>query len=242
MSEIAFVAGATGYTGREVVRELRARGIETHAHVRPDSSQLERFRHEFETQGALLDATPWEAGAMRETFLRVKPTLVFALLGTTRARAKRASKAGKDPQRESYEAVDYGLTEITLRASISAGTNPRFVYLSSLGVSDTSTAPYLEVRARIERELRQGTLPYTIARPSFITGADREESRVTEKVTAAVADSILSVVGLLGGRQTKERYSAIDATTLAKALVAVALDPDAKNQTLETEKLRAALR
>ena len=36
--EIAFVAGATGYTGREVVRLLAERGVRTLAHVRPDSS------------------------------------------------------------------------------------------------------------------------------------------------------------------------------------------------------------
>ena len=36
----AFVAGATGYTGRAVVERLVADGFEAVAHVRPDSSRL----------------------------------------------------------------------------------------------------------------------------------------------------------------------------------------------------------
>ena len=32
----AFVLGATGFVGREVVRQLCVRGSKTHAHVRPD--------------------------------------------------------------------------------------------------------------------------------------------------------------------------------------------------------------
>ncbi|MBA3548122.1 MAG: hypothetical protein H0T76_16695 [Nannocystis sp.] len=42
MSPIAWVAGATGYTGRALVAALRAQNITTHAHVRPDSPALER--------------------------------------------------------------------------------------------------------------------------------------------------------------------------------------------------------
>ena len=44
---IAFVAGATGYTGREVVRLLAERGIETYAHIRPDSKSRARFEQQF---------------------------------------------------------------------------------------------------------------------------------------------------------------------------------------------------
>src|SRR5262245_55763625 len=50
--DVAFVAGATGYTGNEVVSALRGRGIRTIAHVRPDSSSLERWRKSFEDIGA----------------------------------------------------------------------------------------------------------------------------------------------------------------------------------------------
>ncbi|MBK8173319.1 MAG: NAD(P)H-binding protein [Sandaracinaceae bacterium] len=238
MSEIAFVGGATGYTGREVVRALRARGIDTHAHVRPDSSALARYRSEFQGFGAHVDTTPWEEAAMIATMKRIKPTLVFALLGTTRARAKRATKEGRDAAKESYEAVDYGLTAMMLRACLAAELHPRFLYVSSLGVSEGSANPYLEVRARFERELKASGVPYTIARPSFITGPDREESRPAERYGAALADGLLSVIGVLGGHTLKARYASNDAATLAHSLVAHALRPESVNAELEGEALR----
>ena len=58
--QIAFVAGATGYTGREVVRLLSGRGVRTVAHVRPDSPRVEEWRRRFETEGAAVDVTPWD--------------------------------------------------------------------------------------------------------------------------------------------------------------------------------------
>src|SRR5215208_1501420 len=61
----AFVAGATGYTGREVVRQLVERGVRAVAHVRPDSPRLAEWRERFAELGAEVDATPWEEPAMR---------------------------------------------------------------------------------------------------------------------------------------------------------------------------------
>ncbi len=115
---VAFIAGATGYTGREVVRALRARGIRAVAHVRPDSAQLDTWRARFEAMGAEVDATPWDDAAMQATLAALRPSLVFALLGTTRARAKEAEKRHEDAASQSYEAVDYGLSAILLRASV----------------------------------------------------------------------------------------------------------------------------
>lgn len=80
---LAFVGGATGYTGREVVKLLCSQGVPTVAHVRPDSSRAGEFSKIFESMGATVDLTPWQPQAMQETFLRLKPSLVFALLGTT---------------------------------------------------------------------------------------------------------------------------------------------------------------
>ena len=83
-----FVAGATGYTGREVVRRCAELGAETVAHVRPDSARIHEWERRFGALGARVDATPWELQAMCATLVRLRPTHVFALLGTTRARAR----------------------------------------------------------------------------------------------------------------------------------------------------------
>ena len=65
--KLAFVAGATGFTGREVVRVLLDRGVPTVAHIRPDSSRLDEWRERFEGLGARTDTTAWEKEPMSAT-------------------------------------------------------------------------------------------------------------------------------------------------------------------------------
>jgi nucleoside-diphosphate-sugar epimerase len=231
----AFVAGATGYTGREVVRALRARGADTLAHVRPDSARLAEWRARFGALGAEVDTTPWEAGPMAATLRRFRPDAVFALLGTTRARARRASGHGGD---QGYEAVDFGLTMLLYRAAEASEARPRFVYLSAAGVGEGGGNSYLRARARVERALREGSLPYTVARPSFITGPDRDEFRLGERLAARMTDGLLAVVGLMGGRRLRERYRSTSNVILADALVRLAVDPAAVGRVVESEGLR----
>ena len=105
-------------------------------------------------------------------------------------------------------------------------------------MQDDPRNPYLAARARIERALREGTQPYTIARPSFITGPDRTESRPGERMAAAVADAMLDAVGWFGGRGLRARYRSMDATTLAAGLVRAAFDPKTEGAVLEADALR----
>ncbi len=234
----AFVAGATGYTGQRVVTALRGRHIDTVAHVRPDSADLARWTGRFKDLGASIDTTPWDDGAMAATLARLRPTLVFALLGTTRARMRAVAARGGDPDEAGYEAVDYGLTALLLRAAAGCGTSPRFVYLSAAGVGPAARTAYTRVRHRAEAEIEASGLPYTIARPSFITGPDRDEDRPAERLGAMLVDAALFAAGTLGARRLQRRYGSTDASTLAAALVRLALDPAAASTTVESEDLR----
>jgi uncharacterized protein YbjT (DUF2867 family) len=231
---VAFVAGATGYTGREVVRALRDRGARVVAHVRPDSSRLEVWRERFEAEGAEVDVTPWVAEAMRGTLEALAPTHVFALLGTTRARAKQEGMSAA----RAYERIDYGLTALLADAAAGCSKPPRFVYLSAAGVGPRSGNPYARARWRAETHVRACGVPWTIARPSFIAGEGRDERRPLEQIGSAIGDGMLAVVGALGARKLRERYRSIDATTLAAGLVRVALDPTAEHQIVHSESLR----
>ncbi len=212
----AFVAGATGLTGREVVRELCEGGARVVAHVRPDSPRLDDWRARFGALGATVDATPWELSAMTSTLASLRPDWVFALLGTTR---KRMRSEGGD-----YETIDYGLTRLLIDAAVASGARPRFVYLSAVGVSARARGAYYAARWRAEEDLRQSGLPYAIARPSFIVG-ERDEGRPMERVGASIADGALAVVGLLGGRGVAARYRSRRAPALARALVRLAAAP-----------------
>jgi nucleoside-diphosphate-sugar epimerase len=233
--QIAFVAGATGYTGREVVRILTARGVRTIAHVRPDSAKLEQWRQRFEADGAAVDTTPWRDADISHTLSVLQPTHVFSLLGTTRARRR---AAGVEGNAESYEAIDFGLTAMLIRAAVASGSRPRFVYLSSLGVQEHTSNPYLVARWKAESMLRASGLPFTIARPSFITGPDRDESRPLERVAATAADVAASVGRLFGAHRLADSVQSLTGPELAAGLVRHAFDSAAENATVGSAELR----
>jgi uncharacterized protein YbjT (DUF2867 family) len=231
----AFVAGATGYTGRFLVAALRTQGVPAVAHVRSDSPRLAEWHAHFSSLGATVDATPWQAEPLQVSLARLQPRFVFALLGTTRKRTQREAARGRD---SSYQAVDYGLSRMLLHATQSACPAARFVYLSSLGVSATARNEYLAVRWKLEQELHASGLDYVIARPSFITGTDREEVRPLERISARVVDSVLWVVAALGGGAWSDLYGSITGSALGRALVAAALTPACGRRTLDTRALR----
>jgi uncharacterized protein YbjT (DUF2867 family) len=229
----SFVAGATGYTGREVVRVLAARGERTIAHVRPDSSRVAEWRERFSAMGAEVDTAAWEAEAMTAALRRAAPDRVFALLGTTGKRAR-----GDGMSRvEAYQRIDVGLTLLLLDAVRAAELRPRFVYLSSVGTSDRSSSMYLKTRAQVEAALAQSGVPFTVARPSFITGAQRDDERPFERVGAAMAGGLLAMAGALGARRLQAKYRPTTNTGLAEALVRAGFDPAAEGKVLEGETL-----
>jgi nucleoside-diphosphate-sugar epimerase len=229
MNPLVFVAGATGYTGSALVSCLRTQGVATTAHVRPDSSKLEVFRARFEAEGAEVDTTPWDLDAMTQTLRARAPTHVFALLGTTRRRG------AQDPS-ATYATVDYGLTKLLLDACVASGHRPRFVYLSSMGVGPKARGAYLSLRHKLETELAASGLPFTIVRPAFITGDDRGETRVGERVGAVISDGVFAALDLFGAGLTR-RYGSLTGAQLAAALARAAFDPASEGRTLEREGL-----
>lgn len=232
-----FVAGATGYTGREVVRECRARNLETIAHVRPDSRNLDDWRRRFETLGARVDTTAWTLEAVTATFRALQPGWVYALLGTTRARGKAATGSAVA---ETYEAVDYGLSVMLLEAAMACGSKPRFVYLSAMGAGGRPMNAYMDVRKRVEAAVRGSDLPFLIARPGFITGSDREEWRAGERIAATIGNGVLGVLSKLGAKRLATRYTSMTGAELARALVELAGAKPTAGEIAEVEDLKRA--
>lgn len=228
----AFIAGATGYTGRHVVARLAAAGHETIAHIRPASRSLASWQPRFATMGATVDTTAWEAEAMAATLQRLQPTHVFALLGTTARRQKT-----HEPD-ATYERVDRDLTLLLLAAAGTVSPPPVFVYLSSLGADTPRKNRYLQARHDVEQALAAGPVPWISARPSFITGTDRDEDRPAERVGAVVGDAALSLLGRLGASTLRDRYSSLTGDQLAAGLIGAADDPQVRNQVIQTEGLR----
>ena len=233
----AFVAGATGYTGRYVVAALAAGGTRTTAHVRPDSPRLGAWREHFAKLGVKVDSSPWQPDSMREALHHAAPEAIFSLLGTTRARARTSSESG-----ESYETVDLGLTVLLMEAAVAASAAlaraPLFVYLSAIGAG-LRRGGYLRARWNAEQALEASGLPFVIARPSLITGPDRDDSRPGERVAAGLTNGVAALAKAVGARHTQGRLRSLTGQELATALVAAAQDPAARGRILDAEHLRA---
>lgn len=232
MAESTLVFGATGLTGRHTVEHLVRLGHPVVAHVRQDSPRLAEWQARFTGMGARTDATPWDASALATLFERERPSHVFALLGTTQARAKKEGLGGGGA---AYDAVDIKLTELLIEAARKQASPPRFVYLSSVGAESGSGA-YLAARKRIEDRLIASPLPYTIARPSSIVG-ERDDSRPMERFGVPVIEGALRVASLFGAKKTAARYRAISGEALAAALVRLAFDPRWARRIAEREDL-----
>jgi uncharacterized protein YbjT (DUF2867 family) len=211
----AFVLGATGFVGREVVRQLCARGTSVVAHVRPDSSKIADWRQRFGAAGALLDTSPWDAAAIAGALDRAAATELYILIGTTRGKAKSDSIEG-----DIYEKVDYGLTKIAVEAARQSKHKPRLVYLSGIGAKADARGAYMRARGKAEDAVKSAGLPWVIARPAIITG-DRDESRVGERTAAIVGDGVLAVAGLFS-KQLKAKYHSTTPDVLASALIRIA--------------------
>jgi NADH dehydrogenase len=216
----AFVLGATGFVGREVVRQLCVRGAKTYAHVRPDSKQLAEWRTKFGELGAEVDTTAWDAGALAARFREIKPAQVYICIGTTRNKAKADAIEGNI-----YEKVDYGLTKIAADAARGSEVSPRLVYLSSIGADAKARSAYLAWRGKAEDAVKSSGVPWVIARPSIITG-DRDETRVGEKTAGVIGDGLLAVAGLFGGKNLRARYRSTTPDVLASALIRLGEAPE----------------
>ncbi len=216
----AFVLGATGFVGREVVRQLCVRGTATVAHVRPDSKRLDEWRTKFGELGAQVDTSPWKVADLAARFRELSPTQLYILIGTTRARAKSDAVHG-----DIYESIDLGLTHLAVDAVRQAGSPTRIIYLSSIGADTKARSAYLRARGKAEDIVMRAGVPWAIARPSFITG-ERDESRFGESSAAFVSDGMLALASIVGGRQLRAKYRSTTPDVLASALIRIGESPE----------------
>ena len=135
--------------------------------------------------------------------------------------------------------MDYGLTDLLVVASRALSEPaPRFVYLSSMGVGPRGLNDYMRARYKAEQAVIHSGVPYTIARPGFITGEDRDESRPMEQLGGKLNDVLFGALGALGARELQQRYRTTDARELAQALVKLATDPACRDRIVEAQDLK----
>ncbi|MFP2958309.1 SDR family oxidoreductase [Myxococcus sp. 1LA] len=163
-----FVAGATGATGRNVMRQAIARGVLATAHLRPKSASSEL------AQGwphkAVVELTNNEA--LVEQLRGAGTTTVLQLIGTMRKRFGSG---------DTYETSDIGTTRHLVDAAKRAGVD-HLVLLSSVGAGRPVGA-YLKAKAEAERLVRESGIPWTIVRPPAFEGEYHHVSPLLRALT-----------------------------------------------------------
>ena len=215
----AFVLGATGFVGREVVRQLVVRATPVVAHIRPDSKNLAEWRGKLAALGAKISTAPWDAAALAKELDANDAKQLYILIGTTRSKGKADAIEG-----DIYEKVDYGLTKIAVDAANASRVKPRLVYLSGLGADATARSAYMRARGKAEDAVRGSGLPWVIARPAIITG-ERDESRAGERTAAVVGDGLLAVAGLFSSK-LRAKWKSTTPDVLGSALIRIGEAPE----------------
>lgn len=162
--------------------------------------------------GARMELFVAEAGKWGEVIEALRPTAVICAIGTT------WKKAGKDEG--AFRAVDQELVLELARAAQEHGVD-RFVTVSSAGADPHTDNFYLKVKGETDRELTKmwkGRLD--VLRPGLLRGKRQGDRRLLERLGIILSPLVNP---FLGGQW--RGYRAIDAETVAKAALYLAMRP-----------------
>ena len=229
----AWVAGATGYTGKHLTELLCAAGESVVAHIRPESRSLTSLTAHFEELGAQVNTHRGALGQFASEMEKHGVTHIYALLGTTKAKARAARKM--EFKRIMRRWIG-GMTLECLNAAMQMSTPPVFVYLSAAVFLLLPEAPTCRVRWAAEERIRSSGLPFVIAHPALITGPDREEHRPLERFGDVASRGIFALARGIGAGKWADRYATVSGETLARGLIGTSFDPE-HNRTIGVPEL-----
>lgn len=195
------IAGISGYTGQ---RALPLFGDEARFLLRPSTAKKAPWAEDRRTISVdLLDET-----ALENELRGQEVETIVCLVGTTKAQFRPAENG---EHAVNYDTVDVGIPRALANAGKRAGAK-RFVLLSSAGI-EKGPGAYAEAKRRAESAVRESGLSWCILRPSFIAGPGRAAGKALDVFWAPVK---------LFSRGLADDWRSIDATDLARAVVAVA--------------------
>ncbi|HVA36258.1 MAG TPA: NAD(P)H-binding protein [Candidatus Dormibacteraeota bacterium] len=209
-AERVLVAGATGFIGRAVVRELTARGHGVRAlyHSREPS-----FGEGVETvRGDVTDAATLEAAV--EGCTAVVDTVQFP-----------GSPIEQPRKGWTFERIDLGGVRNLLAHARPAGVE-RFVYLSGTNLSEDSPLPSHRAKALAERAIRESGIGYTFVKPSLVAG---EGSRPVEVLASTI--KMAPFIPLMGSGSSK--VQPVYVGDVARLIADVLESPAAANRAIE---------
>lgn len=209
MSKVAWVAGASGLVGQQIVEQLSQDA---------DFSKIIAFvRKPLNIPSFLNDKVeqfPVDFSNLKNPSKKVDA--LFCALGST---------TKKTPNKDEYYRIDvtYPLEFAKL------GIKHKATYyglVSAHGANKSSLSTYLKMKGTLELELEKLNFPkLALARPSLLKG-DRGEFRLLEKMSESLLD-------LMPGN-----YKAIDAKNVAASLIAASKKSSDKKRILSSKEMQ----
>jgi NADH dehydrogenase len=161
---IVGVAGATGFVGRHIVRELVGRGWTVRALVRTREKARDVLPRDERLKVIVGEATDPDAASN----LAAGASAVVNAIGILR-----------ETTGNSFRRAHVQATRTLVEAAEAAG-GPRFVQISALGVGDDGATAYQQTKYEAEQIVRSSGILWTILRPSLIHGPDSDLIKVAK--------------------------------------------------------------
>ena len=155
-----FLTGATGYVGRQIIRDLVDAGHQVSALVRKGS------------EDKLPPGVAEKVAIIPGNILH--PDSYLAEVRSSEVCINLPGLLREFPKRGiTFEGVHYQGTKLLVDAAAKAG-HLRFIQMSALGVREGAAPKYQETKFRAEEYLKSSTLRWTIFRPSLMFGNEKE--------------------------------------------------------------------
>ncbi|MFU8843306.1 MAG: NAD-dependent epimerase/dehydratase family protein [Bacteroidales bacterium] len=211
----ALIAGATGLVGSSLVKMLADSDQYNTIHVvarRPVESASEKIIMHIATQGTI-----------NQLVINEKIDHAFCALGTTIKKAK---------TKETFRKIDHDYVLDFAKKTFDFGAE-KFLVVSSMGADTKSVFFYSRVKGEVEQALKQVQFKHLfIFRPSLLLGK-RKEQRTGEEIAARLYRVLEPLfIGKL------KKYKGIEAATVAKAMISVALHETAAERIYESDEIR----
>ena len=202
-----WVAGSSGFSGRGITEQLAAHThFEVLPHVRPSSRRASQLQEKWKHLDLEFILAEWDD---LEPILRERqPEVIVSCLGTTKRQARQGGGG--------YEEVDYGLNRKLIDLAESFEQAPHFIYLSSMGSEWGRWSTYLSARMRVEQDLKDSSLSYSIIRPGILAGPSRDERRTLESLGARFSYGLSKVCDSLGLEHLGNKTRPLDAPELGR--------------------------
>ena len=210
--KLVTVFGASGFIGRNIVRELAKRGARVNAVCR----DVEKAKF-LKPMGVVGQITPMRADVTDAAAIARAvngASIVINLVGILYPSG-----------RNTFDAVQGTAPGLIAKAAKEVGAEA-MVHVSAIGADANSSSKYARSKAEGEKAVRAAFPEATILRPSVVFGAN--DSFFNKFASVAQLSPVLP---LIGGGETKFQPVYVD--NVADAVLAALDDPSAKGQTYE---------